>query len=189
MTPSLLSVLLLSCADLSGNATLTSDYIWRGTSQTQGNPALQAGVKLAASNGLYASLWGSNVAFADARSEFDFTVGWSHALDDDWSLDANVLHYRYPSTTTDLDWTELNGTLTYRGHWWAAIGWSPDPPTYTLIGARFPISERLRLETTLAHYDDTFGNVSAIWKLASPLELRITAHSPAQLEAALQANF
>ena len=55
-------------------------------------------------------MWASNVEFAPetrASSEIDFTVGWGRNLGDDWALDVNVLHYRYPSTTVDLDWTEL----------------------------------------------------------------------------------
>jgi uncharacterized protein (TIGR02001 family) len=71
-------VLPARASDVTGNATLTSDYVWRGTSQTMGDPAVQAGVKLAADNGLYASVWGSNVEFAPglhASSEFEFLVG------------------------------------------------------------------------------------------------------------------
>ena len=103
-------------AEVTGNATLTSDYVWRGSTQTQGDPAVQAGFKLAGESGLYASVWGSNVEFAPethASSELDFTVGWGKQLADEWAVDVNVLHYRYPSTAVDLNWTELNGTVTW----------------------------------------------------------------------------
>jgi uncharacterized protein (TIGR02001 family) len=225
-----LSALALACAavtalpahatDVTGNATLTSDYVWRGTSQTMGDPAVQAGVKFAADNGLYASVWGSNVEFAPelhASSEFDFTVGYGRKVSDDWAFDVNVLHYRYPSTTSDLNWTELNGTATYRDNTWLSIGWSPEAlgtdgnGTYALLGGRLPINDRFRLEGALAHYflDDALGesyshaNVSAIWTIKAPFELRITAHATDgeakdlfgdevagnRIEAALQASF
>ena len=207
-------------ADITGNATLTTDYVWRGTSQTMGDPAVQAGVKFAADNGLYASVWGSNVEFAPelhASSEFDFTVGYGRKVSDDWSFDVNVLHYRYPSTTSDLNWTELNGTATYRDNTWLSIGWSPEAlgtegsGTYALLGGRLPINDRFRLEGALAHYflDDALGesyshaNVSAIWIIKAPFELRVTAHATDgeakdlfgdnvagnRIEAALQASF
>jgi hypothetical protein len=48
-------------AGISGNITLTSDYIWRGVSQTTGDPALQGGVAYSHENGFYAGVWGSNV--------------------------------------------------------------------------------------------------------------------------------
>ena len=50
-----------AAAAVEGNATLTSDYVWRGSSQSDGDPAAQAGVKLGTATGWYASEWGSGV--------------------------------------------------------------------------------------------------------------------------------
>jgi uncharacterized protein (TIGR02001 family) len=149
-------------AEVTGNATLTTDYVWRGSTQTQGDPAVQAGVKVAGESGFYGSVWGSNVEFAPethASSEFDFIVGWGRSFNDDWALDVNVLHYRYPSTAVDLDWTELNGSLTWKGNYWVSLGWSnealglDESGLYGLLGARFPINDRFRFEAALAYYD------------------------------------
>lgn len=184
---------------LSGSAALTSDYVWRGSSQTQGDPAVQAGFKAAAANGLYGSVWGSNVEFAPqthASSEFDFTVGWAGQVAERWAVDVNVLHYRYPSTTTDLDWTELNGSLTYRDNYWLSLGYSNEAlgskqrGLYSQVGARFPVNDALRFEAAAGHYflDDVYdrsyshGQLSAIWAVKAPaskanVELRLTAHA------------
>ena len=208
--------------DVSGNATLTTDYVWRGSTQTRGGPAVQAAFKVSGANGFYAAVWGSNVEFAPethASSELDFTVGWGKALSDDWSVDANILHYRYPSTTVDLDWTELNGTLAYKGNYWASISYSNEAlgykadGVYALVGAKFPVNDRLRLEANAAHYflDDavvarrgyTHGWLSAVWAVKGPLEARLTVHATdnnakamfgddfagSRIEAALQASF
>ena len=208
--------------EVSGNAALTTDYVWRGSTQTQGDPAVQAGLKVASDSGLYASIWGSNVEFAPethASSEFDFTVGWGRKLSDDWAVDVNVLHYRYPSTTVDLNWTELNSTVTYKDNYWASLGYSNEAlgydahGTYALVGAKFPITDTLRFEANVAHYflDDTVvakegythGLVSAVWAFKAPFELRVTAHGTdsnakqifgedfagSRVEAALQASF
>ena len=211
-------------ATLSGNLTLTTDYVWRGTTQTQGDPAVQAGFKVAGESGFYGSLWASNVEFAPAThasSEFDFTFGWGRKLDGEWALDVNVLHYRYPSTTVDLDWTELNGTLTWKDNYWVSLGWSnealgfDESGIYALLGARFPLDDRFRLEAALGWYDlaDVDGDlrddgyahglVSAVWTLKAPFEARLTAHATdarakdffgedfagSRIEAALQASF
>lgn len=185
-------------ATLSGNLALTTDYVWRGTTQTQGDPAVQAGFKVAGESGFYGSVWASNVEFAPAThasSEFDFALGWAGRLGDDWVLDANVLHYRYPSTTVDLDWTELNGTLTWKNNYWVSLGWSNEAlgfgesGTYGLLGARFPVNDRFRFEAAVAYYDladldgdngdDGYahGLVSAVWAFQPPFEARLTAHA------------
>ena len=209
-------------ADFSGNTTLTSDYVWRGSTQTQGDPAAQAGFKLAGDSGLYASAWGSNVDFGptiDADTELDFTVGWGKQLNADWAVDINVLRYQYPSTTVDLNWTELNGTVTYRDNYWASVGWSNEAlgydahGTYVQVGAKFPVNDRFRFEAVAAHYfldqgvvgrsGYGHGSVSAIWAFKAPFELRLTGHATdgnakaifgddnagSRVEAALQASF
>ena len=73
-------------------------------------------------------------------------------------MDVNVLHYPYPSTTTDLDWTELNGTVTWKGNYWASLGYSnealgyDESGVYGLVGAKFPVNDRFRFEATAAYY-------------------------------------
>lgn len=209
-------------ADLSGSAALTTDYIWRGSTQTQGDPAVQAGFKIAGESGLYASAWGSNVKFApetQANTELDFTLGWGKRLDDDWKMDVNVLRYQYPSTAVDLNWTELNGTVTYKENYWTSLSWSNKAlgydaaGTYASAGAKFPVNDAFRIEASVAHYflsDEvvatdgySHAQLSGVWTFKSPLELRVTAHATdsdakaifgddyagARLEAALQASF
>lgn len=209
-------------ASLDGNATLTTDYVWRGSTQSDGEPAAQAGVKVSGDCGVYASAWGSSIEFApelDASSELDFTLGWSKTLSDDWAVDVNVLRYVYRGTSVDLDWTELDGTLTWRNNYWFSAGWSNEAlgydhsGLYTQIGARFPLNDRFRLEALLSHYflsrevvarsGYTHAQVNAIWRFHAPFELRLSGHASdshaeaifgedsagARLEAALQAAF
>lgn len=187
--------------EVGGSAALTTDYVWRGSTQTQGDPAVQASFKVSGDSGFYASVWGSNVEFAPsthASSELDFTVGWGTALNDDWAVDVNVLHYRYPATTVDLNWTELNGTLTYMDNYWASLGYSNEAlgadasGTYALVGAKFPLSDAFRIEANVGHYflddaifaEDGYSHalVSGVWafkaRASNPnVELRLTAHA------------
>jgi len=224
-TPCLAAGLLLAMASpaqaatFTGSGALTTDYVWRGTTQTQGDPAVQAGFKAAADNGLYGAVWGSNVEFAPetkASSELDVTVGWGGTLTEDWALDVNLTHYRYPSTTVDLDWTEAIGTLTWKQNTWAQLGYSSDAlasgeaGAYAQLGAKFPLSEQLRLEAAAGYYwlddayDDSYAHaqLGAVWAFKTPFELRVTAHATdrsaktlfpglagSRVEAALQASF
>jgi uncharacterized protein (TIGR02001 family) len=206
-------------ATFNGSGALTTDYVWRGTSQTQGDPAVQAGFKASADNGLYGAVWGSNVEFAPetkASSEIDVTVGWGVALSADWALDVNLTHYRYPSTTVDLDWTEAIGTLTWKQNYWAQLGYSTEAlatdeaGAYAQLGAKIPLGEQVRLEAAAGYYwledayDDSYAHaqLGAVWAFRAPFELRVTAHATdssaktlfpglagSRVEAALQAAF
>ena len=139
----------------------------------------------AADNGLYGAVWGANVEFApetQASSELDVTVGWGGALSDEWALDLNLTHYRYPSTTVDLDWTEAIGTLTWKQHYWAQLGYSTEALATDEAGA--------------------YAQLGATWAFKAPFEPRVTAHATdrsaktlfpglagSRVEAALQASF
>lgn len=203
----------------SGNAALITDYVWRGSTQTQGDPAVQAGFKMAGDSGFYGMVWGSNVKFAPetrASSELDFIVGWSGQLSDTFALDVNLTHYRYPSTAVDLDWTEVIATAMWHQNWWLTVGYSNDAlaadeaGTYTQIGAKFPIGDAFRIEAAVGRYwlDDVYGEdyahaqLGAVWAFKAPFELRVTLHDTdgaarrlfpglagSRVEAALQASF
>ena len=70
LTQGLAAVVLLASAsiaqaEITGNASVVSDYNWRGITQTAGDPAIQGGIDYAHDSGFYAGAWGSNVDFGD----------------------------------------------------------------------------------------------------------------------------
>ncbi|WP_426206434.1 TorF family putative porin [Pseudomonas sp. TWP3-1] len=79
--------------------TLASDYRTRGISQTQNDPAAQAGLTLAHNSGLYAGGWSSNVDFGGGlktRYEVDYYAGWLWQASEAISLDLGYIKYAYP---------------------------------------------------------------------------------------------
>ena len=65
-------------AQLSGNLGLTSDYRFRGISQTQNAPAIQGGIDYAHSSGLYIGNWNSSVSsqmYNNGSGVVSFTSG------------------------------------------------------------------------------------------------------------------
>ena len=103
----------------SGSAAVTSDYRFRGMTQTLSDPAVQAGFTLSHSSGLYAALWGSNVNFgsSDPHLELDPSIGYTTALalspTFKPTLDVGVVEYNYPSATSDFNWTEFYAKLIF----------------------------------------------------------------------------
>ncbi len=101
----------------SGSAAVTTDYRFRGITQTLSDPAVQAGFTLGHASGFYFGLWGSNVDFGDGSPhlELDPSLGYATTLDNFSSkpvLDVGMLYYNYPSES-DLNWLELYGKLTF----------------------------------------------------------------------------
>ena len=104
--------------EVSANVALTSDYVWRGVSQTDENPALQAGAEYAHAIGVYVGVWGSNVDFAEdvddpARIELDYSVGWRGETEAGLGWDLSLLRYTYPKSTEDFDYNEVTLSLSY----------------------------------------------------------------------------
>ncbi|NIA57281.1 hypothetical protein HAV22_27025 [Massilia sp. TW-1] len=108
------------------NAAVTSDYRYRGISQTRLQPALQGGADYTHNpTGLYAGTWLSTIKWTkDAGGggdvEWDLYAGKRGQLGADVSYDAGVLAYVYPSNglkdvpgAADADTTEVYGQLGY----------------------------------------------------------------------------
>jgi uncharacterized protein (TIGR02001 family) len=105
---------------LSFNVSLTSDYRYRGISQTRLKPALQGGADYALPNGFYVGTWASTIKWikdlgGDANVEWDIYGGYKGEIQKDFTYDVGVLQYEYvhnklnPSANT----TEIYGALTY----------------------------------------------------------------------------
>ena len=88
-------------AEISANAAIVSDYRFRGISQSNENPAVQAGFDYAFENGFYLGTWGSTVDF-DSISDFngslelDFYGGWGREVGENSSIDVGYIYYAYP---------------------------------------------------------------------------------------------
>jgi uncharacterized protein (TIGR02001 family) len=98
-----------------GNVALTTDYVFRGISQSNEEPTVQGGMDWAdAATGLYAGAWASGVDFEDATTEMDFYGGLSGTVDD-ISWDLGGIYYFYPGAddTLDYDFWELAASVGY----------------------------------------------------------------------------
>lgn len=89
-----------SVHSLTGNATVASDYRFRGVSQTFRGPAFQGGFDYAHASGFYMGNWNSNVSGISypngAGVEMDFYGGFKKSFGD-VGFDVGYLYYFYPS--------------------------------------------------------------------------------------------
>lgn len=85
---------------LTGNATVVSDYRFRGISQSYKRFAMQGGFTATHSSGLYASVWGSSIddyIAAGSDTELDLILGYSHTFGA-VTVDGGALYYYYPNS-------------------------------------------------------------------------------------------
>jgi len=90
---------------LTGNVGLYSQYVFRGLTQTDKDPALQGGFDYSHSSGLYAGTWGSNISWlrdfgsysGGGSLEWDFYGGYKGTFGkSDFGYDVGLLYYYYP---------------------------------------------------------------------------------------------
>ncbi len=115
---------------VSANVALTTDYYFRGISQTQNDGAIQGGFDWNHDSGLYAGVWGSNVAFADdvngdVNLELDTYLGFANTFGDTGiGYDVSVLRYNY-NNSPNYETTEWTAALNY-SYFSASYSYSSD---------------------------------------------------------------
>ena len=88
-----------SAVEISSNVGLSSDYIWRGMTQTNGDVAVNGGFDLATDNGFYFGTWSSNAggAGSDYSMELDVYLGFSGEMgNENMSYDIGYISVIYP---------------------------------------------------------------------------------------------
>jgi len=105
---------------LSFNVSITTDYRYRGISQSRLKPAIQGGVDYALPGGFYVGAWASSIkwikdAGGGASAEVDLYGGYKGEITKDLTYDVGVLTYQYPKNdlATSANTTEIYGALTY----------------------------------------------------------------------------
>ncbi len=156
--------------EIAGNVALTTDYRFRGISQTDSGPAIQGGFDIEHKSGLYAGVWGSNIDFAgsDASMELDYYVGFAGEINKDVGYDVGWIWYDYPQGDNNnemLDYYEWYGSISAFG---ATLGmaYSPDYTgdinsfTYTYLDYSFGLPEDISLDLHygINRFDDGGGS-------------------------------
>lgn len=99
-----------------GNIAFTTDYVFRGMSQSNEEPTIQGGIDWNdAATGLYAGTWASGVDFTDATTEMDFYGGVKGAWDNGASWNLGAIYYYYPGAddNRNYDFWELAASVGY----------------------------------------------------------------------------
>jgi uncharacterized protein (TIGR02001 family) len=144
------------------NVSLSSQYLYRGLTQSNYRPALAAGVDYSHASGFYAGVWASSITWlrnfgiSSGRVEIDTYLGFKNTVGD-FTYDVGYLRYNYPGSVTegftkpDTDEIYLAGTfkeytLKYSHGVSNVFGTADSKNTYYLdLTAAFPLPQSMTL--------------------------------------------
>jgi uncharacterized protein (TIGR02001 family) len=138
---------LLAVRNFSNTVYLTTDYVFRGVSFTEEDPAIQGSFDYAHPSGFYAGVWGSNWDGFGTESELelDWYLGYANALGP-VDYDMGALYYTFPGAEdagVELDYFEPYLKLT---HAFESIPLSPT------VGASYNFSPDYSGDDDNSHY-------------------------------------
>lgn len=178
----------------SANVAATSDYVFRGVSQTQEEAAISAGVDMT-SGAVYAGAWASNVSFSgddDTGIEADLYAGVRPEFAG-FALDFGVVGYLYDEPEAlDYDYVEFKAVAS-RAIGPATLGagvyYSPDffgaaedEATYVEANGAFAPADRWTVSGAVGRqfvssdFDYTTWNIGAAYALTDNLAIDVRYH-------------
>ena len=106
----------LQAAEFEGNIALSSEYMWRGMTQSDGEAAVSGGFDISGESGAYFGVWGSNVEYGDdATMELDYYFGYAGETEGGLSYDIGYLLYDFPGADYDAEEIYLGLGYSYFG--------------------------------------------------------------------------
>ncbi len=151
----------------------TTDYVFRGVSQTDGGAALQGSLNYRSPGGWFAGGWASNVAPYPSRmdaAEVNLYGGYGWALSPEWTARANYTRYLYARDRRPAayDYGEFSVSIAFEDRLAASISYQPDRTAYATPGyvrdrpsaayeltGRWPLPRHFALIGGVGYYDLT----------------------------------
>lgn len=114
-----------------GGVAFTSDYLFRGISQSSNNAAVQGTLTVNHESGLYFTAWGSSIASGAGGLELDTLLGFAGKAGE-VGYDVGVMRYNYPGLNEgnagfEPDYNEIYGSVSLKG---AKLGLNYSPDYY-----------------------------------------------------------
>lgn len=139
--------------EVSANAAVVSEYRFRGIDLSGGDVAIQGGVDVSHSSGLYVGTWGSSIdetTVGFGHTELDVYGGWTGDLADGVSLDVGAIYYMYPNQPAVGDFDYIEG--------YASLGFTLGPVESSIGVAYAPEQDSLGGQDNFYIYTDVgFG--------------------------------
>lgn len=150
---------------LTANVGVTSNYIWRGVTQTSDASAISGGIDYASDSGFYVGTWVSNTT--SNQYEHDIYAGYGFDAGP-VGLDIGAIKYMYPVGTALSDFTEVYVNASYESFGVGAAytvskedsSVVNDNDLYIYASAEFEVKKDLALGVLVGDYDVDGGSAS-----------------------------
>ena len=104
-----------SLAQISANAGVSNNYLWRGLTQSNNEVAVSGGLDYAFDSGFYVGTWVSNVEYAsDDTYSYEHDVYFGFSGGDEVTYDIGWLYYNYDDVN-NFDFHEVYGSIGVGG--------------------------------------------------------------------------
>jgi uncharacterized protein (TIGR02001 family) len=157
---------IFALKNFGASVTLTTDYVFRGVSQTDEEPAIQGSFDYKHPVGAYLGVWGSGVdeGVSKGNIELDYYAGFTREFFTGFSFDVSVIYYNYPGggSNPEPDYIEGHLGLSY------AFG---DLPTEPTIGVGYNYSPDYYGEDGDGHYVNGTLDLVLPWRFGLGLEI------------------
>ena len=138
---------------ISGNASLVTEYRFRGVDLSGGDIAIQGGIDISHSSGFYIGTWGSSLdedTVGYGHTELDLYGGWTGDIADGVTADVGVIYYAYPNAPAgDFDYIEF----------YASLGFTIGPASATVGAAYAPDQDSLGNTDNIYVYTDLGADI------------------------------
>ncbi|MGE9289818.1 MAG: TorF family putative porin [Puniceicoccales bacterium] len=146
---------------IEGNIGVTSNYLFRGVTQTDSGAAVQGGLDYSHESGLYVGTWTSNVGFAGG-TELDVYGGFAGEYED-FGYDVGIVGYLYPEKASgeDANFAEVYLSVAY-DMFAAGLAYTvyseiddgafAENDVYFFVGGGYDITDSVSIGLTLGYY-------------------------------------
>lgn len=166
--------------EVTGGLALTSNYMSKGTSLSDNNPALQGYVE-ADSSGAYVGLWMSSVDGGADNVEADLYLGYRNSLPNGLNYDIGYTRYIYDKSgnccgefTFGIDHVQPGAA-----NLGASLAYDPASKTRTVdVSAGYEFSDQLGLSATLGKVQrgPTFGDIGLTYAVSDMTAFDLRYH-------------
>lgn len=170
-------------AEVSVNAAVTSNYVWRGVTQSDSGPAIQAGVDYS-TDIAYVGAWASSVDFGGPGTteidlfagvtpsvgivDFDFSVyGYFYPQADDSGAESDFFEFAAAASIEVAEPLVIGAAFYYSPEFYGETG----DATYVEVNGAYAFTDKFALSAAYGSQDvDALGDY-ATWNLGGTLTL------------------